>query len=65
VFQKRYTFCLQFLHGTSLLHKFIWQVWLHYNETSSRAGIPFHFLLRDIGQFDNNLDDAFNRINNA
>ena len=22
------------------------KVWLHYNETSSRQGIPFHFLFR-------------------
>ncbi len=41
------------------------QVWLHYNLTASRAGIPFHFLLRDIGQFDNTLEEAISRMNNA
>jgi len=32
---------------------------------SSRIGIPFHYLLRDILQFDNTLDDAINRMVNA
>eukprot|EP01130_Rhizamoeba_saxonica_P002004 TRINITY_DN11815_c0_g1_i1.p1 TRINITY_DN11815_c0_g1~~TRINITY_DN11815_c0_g1_i1.p1 ORF type:complete len:425 (-),score=97.09 TRINITY_DN11815_c0_g1_i1:25-1299(-) len=41
------------------------KVWLHYNGTSSREGIPFTFLLRDILQFDVTMDDAYNRINNA
>lgn len=41
------------------------KVWIHYNLTASRAGIPFHFLLRDIGQFDTCLDDTINRLNNA
>nr|XP_006823776.1 PREDICTED: protein dcd1A-like [Saccoglossus kowalevskii] len=31
----------------------------------SRFGIPFTFILRDILQFDNTLDDALNRIANA
>jgi len=32
---------------------------------ASRVGIPFHYLLRDILQFDNTLDDAINRMINA
>jgi len=32
---------------------------------SSRIGIPFHYLLRDILQFDNTLDDSINRMINA
>ena len=28
------------------------KVWLHYNGTSSRIGYPWHFLTRDILQFD-------------
>jgi len=32
---------------------------------SSRIGIPFHYLLRDILQFDNTIDDAINRMINA
>lgn len=41
------------------------KVWAGYNETSSRAGIPFHFLLRDIVQYDRSLTDALNRMVNA
>jgi len=41
------------------------KVWINYNESSTRAGIPFHFLLRDILQFDNTIDDGINRIINA
>jgi hypothetical protein len=33
--------------------------------TESRIGVPFVFLLRDILQFDNTLDDALNRIVNT
>jgi len=33
--------------------------------TESRVGIPFTFLLRDILQFDNTLDDSINRLANA
>ncbi|KJE94290.1 hypothetical protein CAOG_04958 [Capsaspora owczarzaki ATCC 30864] len=40
------------------------KVWAGYNETSSRAGIPFHFLLRDIAQYDRSLSDAINRMVN-
>eukprot|EP01132_Coremiostelium_polycephalum_P002461 gene2461-3043_t len=39
--------------------------WYGYKGKSSRVGIPFHFLLRDILQFDNSIDDALNRIYNA
>jgi hypothetical protein len=40
-------------------------VWWNYNDTSSRLGIPFHFLLRDILQFDLDVADAIMRIENA
>jgi len=33
--------------------------------TESRVGIPFTFVLRDILQFDNTLDDSINRLANA
>eukprot|EP01087_Luapelamoeba_hula_P014711 TRINITY_DN435_c0_g1_i1.p1 TRINITY_DN435_c0_g1~~TRINITY_DN435_c0_g1_i1.p1 ORF type:complete len:417 (+),score=67.74 TRINITY_DN435_c0_g1_i1:42-1292(+) len=36
----------------------------HFGETS-RFGIPWHFMLRDILQYDNTLDDAINRMVNA
>eukprot|EP01133_Synstelium_polycarpum_P012990 gene12990-15280_t len=39
--------------------------WYAYNGTSSRAGVPWHFLLRDILQFDQSIDEALNRIYNA
>lgn len=39
-------------------------MWLSYNETASRAGVPFHFLIRDAAQFDRTLDDTINRIVN-
>jgi len=41
------------------------KVWDGYNESSSRLGIPFHFLLRDILQFDVDIDEALMRIENA
>ena len=41
------------------------KVWLQYNGTRPRSGIPWHFLTRDILQFDNTIDDAISRINNA
>lgn len=41
------------------------KVWLGYNGTSSRQGIPWHFLLRDIMQFDSDIDSAVSRIANA
>lgn len=40
------------------------KVWLHYNLTSSRAGIPFHFLMRDVVQYDHTIADALNRMYN-
>ena len=33
--------------------------------TEHAAGYPFHFLLRDIAQYDMTVDDAFNRIYSA
>ncbi|EFA74526.1 acid ceramidase-like protein [Heterostelium album PN500] len=39
--------------------------WFAYNGTSSRSGTPWHFLLRDILQYDSSIDDALNRIYNA
>lgn len=41
------------------------KLWYNYNKTSSRLGIPFHFLLRDILQFDRDTDKALMRIENA
>jgi len=38
------------------------KVWLTYNGTSSRSGIPWHFLLRDILQWDSSVDAAIDRI---
>lgn len=41
------------------------KVWLHYNGTSSRAGFPWHFLLREILQFDHTVDEAIARLSAA
>lgn len=41
------------------------KVWLNYKGKSSRAGIPFTFLLRDILQYDNTVDQALERIETA
>jgi len=41
------------------------KVWVKYNGTDSRAGIPWHFLFRDILQFDESVNDAIKRIENA
>ena len=40
-------------------------MWLEYNKTQNSAGIPFHYLLRDIAQYDETTDDSLNRIFNA
>jgi hypothetical protein len=41
------------------------KVWLTYNGSSSRSGVPFHFLLRDVLQYDADTSAAMNRIYNA
>lgn len=41
------------------------KVWLSYNESSDRSGVPFHFLIRDLAQFSETLDDALDRIYNS
>jgi len=41
------------------------KVWLSYNGTYSRAGIPWMFVLRDILQYDTDIDSAINRLNKA
>jgi hypothetical protein len=41
------------------------KVWLSYDKESSRSGIPWNFLLRDILQYDEDIDAAMNRIYNA
>uniref|UniRef100_A0A6B2L4U1 Acid ceramidase N-terminal domain-containing protein n=1 Tax=Arcella intermedia TaxID=1963864 RepID=A0A6B2L4U1_9EUKA len=41
------------------------KVWLSYNGTENRFGIPWHYLLRDILQFDSDVSDAITRIANA
>jgi hypothetical protein len=38
------------------------KVWIGYNGTDSRRGIPFHFLLRDILQFDADINAALTRM---
>ncbi|KYQ91363.1 acid ceramidase-like protein [Tieghemostelium lacteum] len=38
--------------------------WFHYNGTASREGFPWHFLLRDILQYDSSINEALNRIYN-
>eukprot|EP01094_Clydonella_sp_ATCC50884_P006231 TRINITY_DN1529_c0_g1_i1.p1 TRINITY_DN1529_c0_g1~~TRINITY_DN1529_c0_g1_i1.p1 ORF type:complete len:435 (+),score=137.22 TRINITY_DN1529_c0_g1_i1:29-1306(+) len=41
------------------------KVWLAYNGTSSRSGIPWHFLTRDILQFDADINSAVSRMAGA
>lgn len=41
------------------------KVWLAYNKTQNNLGIPFHYLLRDIAQYDLTVDDSLNRIYNV
>jgi len=41
------------------------KVWIEYSGHQNRFGYPFHFLLRDILQFDNTTDDVINRISAA
>lgn len=41
------------------------KVWYEYKGASSRVGYPWHFLLRDILQFDENLEASIARINGA
>merc|ERR1712137_148908 len=38
------------------------KVWLSYNGTSSRSGDPWPFVLRDILQYDVDIDSAINRL---
>eukprot|EP01147_Barroeca_monosierra_P002763 gene2762-5620_t len=40
------------------------KVWLSYNLSDSRAGVPFHFIIRDLAQYDITIADALNRIYN-
>lgn len=41
------------------------KVWIKYNGTDVRAGIPWTFLFRDMLQYDENVTAALDRINNA
>mmetsp|Transcript_8941 Transcript_8941/g.11057 ORF Transcript_8941/g.11057 Transcript_8941/m.11057 type:complete len:288 (-) Transcript_8941:56-919(-) len=41
------------------------KVWLSYNGTYSRSGTPWMFVLRDILQYDVDIDSALNRINSV
>lgn len=41
------------------------KVWIHYNGTDIRAGIPWHYLFRDMLQFDEDVAAAIDRITNA
>lgn len=41
------------------------KVWLAYNGTSSRRGVPWHFLTRDILQFDADINSAVSRMAGA
>ena len=40
-------------------------MWLNYKGHSSRAGVPFTFLLRDILQFDTDIDQTLSRVASA
>ncbi len=41
------------------------KVWLGSSDTTTRFGIPWNFMLRDVLQFDTALDDATNRMSTA
>eukprot|EP01111_Echinosteliopsis_oligospora_P000927 TRINITY_DN1115_c0_g1_i1.p1 TRINITY_DN1115_c0_g1~~TRINITY_DN1115_c0_g1_i1.p1 ORF type:complete len:446 (+),score=66.28 TRINITY_DN1115_c0_g1_i1:49-1338(+) len=41
------------------------KVWVHYNGTDSRAGIPWTFLFRDILQYAEDVNDALKMIDNS
>jgi len=41
------------------------KLWDSYNGTSKRAGTPWNFVLRDILQYDETIEDAVNRLENA
>jgi len=41
------------------------KVWIKYNGTENTFGIPWHFVLRDILQWDKSVDDAINRVEQA
>jgi len=41
------------------------KVWYSYTGTENRIGYPWHFLLRDILQYDQDINSALNRIVNA
>eukprot|EP00761_Pharyngomonas_kirbyi_P012196 gb/GECH01012223.1/.p1 GENE.gb/GECH01012223.1/~~gb/GECH01012223.1/.p1 ORF type:complete len:436 (+),score=87.35 gb/GECH01012223.1/:1-1308(+) len=41
------------------------KVWISYDGKNSRSGYPWHFLLRDILQFDMDVDSALSRIASA
>jgi len=41
------------------------KVWYGYTGELSRSGYPWHYLLRDILQYDTNIDDAISRIATA
>eukprot|EP01133_Synstelium_polycarpum_P010208 gene10208-11890_t len=41
------------------------KVWLDYNGTYSREGVPWYLLLKDILQYDSSVDEALNRIYNS
>lgn len=41
------------------------KVWIHYTGVQNRAGYPWTFLLRDILQYDIDIDSALTRIANA
>jgi hypothetical protein len=41
------------------------KVWLGSTDKTTRFGVPWNFMLRDILQFDTTLDDATNRMGNS
>jgi len=41
------------------------KVWLSYNGTQNTFGTPWHFVMRDILQWDKTIDDAINRVEQA
>jgi len=41
------------------------KVWIHYNGTDARAGIPWTFVFRDMLQFDKSVEESISRLHNA
>jgi hypothetical protein len=55
------TFSQGYSHDIAVSEK----VWLGSTDKTTRFGIPWNFMLRDVLQFDSTLDDATNRMGNS